>query len=394
MPSLNTSIANNPDVISLVSAEGEVLFVSASSANVFGYHPDELVGRNIFALVHPDDRDKLADTLERVVASPVETLRVEARICRKDWRWASVESMVSNLLNEPRVRAIIVNYREIGANIASKAAADTQELHSPKTEFENFAWTAVHDLREPLNTISMFTNLLVHDGQFDSDHQPLAQSIMDGVTRMFALLDGLHSLAVPGPSDSSKSFDLRLVVADVLQNVAAAIGTSQAVVTVDPLPEVQGHPNHLLRVLQNLILNAIKYRSEAPVRIHVSAEALGSDWIVKVKDNGIGIAQEYHECIFRPLKRLHGQNIPGAGIGLAVCKRIVEGYGGRIWVESNPGAGSTFCFTIPAAIEQSATAALPVEHRCVNGSLSKRLRCSRMHGAHSGWKESNRRANP
>ena len=183
----------------------------------------------------------------------------------------------------------------------------------------------------------MFTELLVRGLQDDPDRRQLVKFITDGVARVSKLLDGLYSIAVPGLDDAPRSVNLGQVAANALQNLEAAIDASAAIVTVDPLPKVQGNPTHLLRVFQNLIANAIKYRSDAPIRIHLSAEALGPGWIIKVKDNGIGIAREYHEYVFRFLKRLHGQDIPGSGMDLAVCKKIVEASGGAIWIESDQG---------------------------------------------------------
>ena len=379
MTSFKALIENSPDVISLVSSHGEVLYASASSAKVFGYLPEELVGRNMFDLIHLEDRDPVGRAFQSVIDGPPSPLRIDARVCRKDWQWSSVETTISNLLDEPGVAAIVVNYHEVSAR---SAAIEQKQQHMglPRlnTDFADFASTVEHDLREPLKTISMFTDLLIRGLQHDPDRCQLAKFITDGVARASTLLDGLYSIAVTGVDDPPRSVNLGHVVADALQNLAAAIDASAAIVTIDPLPEVEGNPNHLVRLFQNLIANAIKYRNDAPIRIRVSAEALGPGWIIKVKDNGIGIAQEYHEYVFRLLKRLHGQDIPGAGIGLAVCKTIVEASGGAIWVESNPGAGSIFCFTIPATMAQSAIPAFPVEHRHVNGSLAKHLESSPM----------------
>jgi signal transduction histidine kinase len=127
-----------------------------------------------------------------------------------------------------------------------------------------------------------------------------------------------------------------------------AIKESGAMVTVDRLPIVRSNEIHLVRLFQNLIGNAVKYCGEESPEIRVTSEQIGPDWVIRIKDNGVGIAQEYHDRIFDPLKRLHGRQIPGTGLGLAVCKKIVEGLGGTIWVESEVGAGSTFCFTIVA----------------------------------------------
>jgi signal transduction histidine kinase len=159
----------------------------------------------------------------------------------------------------------------------------------------------------------------------------------------------LHAFAVRGFDDPARPFDLGHPMAEVLQNLGHAIRTSNAIVTTDPLPFVLGHEKHLVRVFQNLIANAIKYRSAAPVRIHVTAERLGTEWIIKVQDNGVGIPPEHYERVFGLFKRLHGPETPGAGIGLAICRKIIEAMGGAIWVEPAPGSGSIFCFTIAAA---------------------------------------------
>jgi light-regulated signal transduction histidine kinase (bacteriophytochrome) len=136
-------------------------------------------------------------------------------------------------------------------------------------------------------------------------------------------------------------------LSQVLLSLSAAIQESGAVVTHDPLPDVWIESHSLILVLQNLIANAIKYRGPDPVRVHIYSGMTGNDQIFSVRDNGIGIATQYHERIFGIFKRLHGKEIPGTGIGLAICQRIIEGLGGKIWVESEPGKGSTFRFTLP-----------------------------------------------
>jgi signal transduction histidine kinase len=136
---------------------------------------------------------------------------------------------------------------------------------------------------------------------------------------------------------------------------------------------VQGNEKQLLRVFQNLIANAIKYRGAAPAEISISAAQRGQDWVIKVKDNGIGIDRKHHEDVFGLLRRLHGPEIPGAGLGLAICKQIVEALGGTIWVESEPGAGATFCFTIAAAEEEAVVSSLPATGRFLNGTSVKRV---------------------
>ena len=136
--------------------------------------------------------------------------------------------------------------------------------------------------------------------------------------------------------------------AQAVQNLKELLTSSGAAVSIGPLPPVHGNEADLIRLFQNFISNAVKYRSAAALEIHITAEQWGQDWTIKIRDNGIGIAQEYHRRVFRLFTRLHGAEIPGTGIGLHVCKTIVEGMGGTIWVESALGAGSTFCFKVAA----------------------------------------------
>jgi len=195
--------------------------------------------------------------------------------------------------------------------------------------------------------------MLVRKAQLEPADKEIADLIVDGAERMSKLLDYLLASASYGFKDSLERVELRLAARQAMENLRKDLTASSAMVTIQSLPAVQGNMPDLIRLFQNLISNAVKYRSAAPVEIRVSAEQYGSDWIVRVHDNGIGIAKEHHRDVFGRFTRLHTREIPGEGIGLAVCKKIVEGRGGTIWVESEPGAGSTFCFTIAAAKEDA-----------------------------------------
>jgi PAS domain S-box-containing protein len=352
MQSLNSLREKSSEVISLVTAAGKVIYTSASSATVFGYLPEEMVGLDAFDLIHPADRNHSRRALGAVLARPPGPRHVRVRVRRKDGEYCWVESTISNLLDEPRIGAVVVNSRvdcrEVGAGKAARKHGRRQsdELVRSNARLEDFAYAVAHDLREPLRTISMFTELLVEEADLDARGKMQAQFIVDGVARMSALFEGLHAFAVRGFDDPPQPFELGHAVAEVLQNLGHAIKTSGVTVTMDPLPVVLGNEQHLIRVFQNLIVNAIKYRSAAPVEIHVTAERLGTEWIIKVRDNGIGIPPEHHERVFGLFNRLHGPETPGAGIGLAICRKIIDAMGGAIWVEPAPGSGSIFCFTI------------------------------------------------
>jgi len=355
-----TEMSSN--VISLVNVAGEVLYASASSATIFGYLPKELMGRNTVDLIHPEDRGHSRRALLMVLARPPSLCQVRVRVRRKNGEWCWVESTISNLIDEPHVGAILVNCREIEDRIEAREQQQRRrikELKLRNARLEDSAYAVAHDFREPLRTISLFADLLMKEVGLDANGKELAQQVVDGVTRMSALFEGLHALAVSQVDATPQTVDLGTVVAEALENLGHAVTTTGAVVTVDPLPQVQGNRTNLVRVFQNLIVNAIKYRSALPIRIHVTAEPRGPDWIVKVKDNGLGIAPQYQERIFQLLTRLHGSEIPGAGIGLAICKKIVEEMGGTIWAESEVGSGSVFCFTTRAAKETAVASVIP-----------------------------------
>jgi PAS domain S-box-containing protein len=342
------------EVISIVTRTGTVLHASPSTASVFGYFPEEIVGRNAFDLVHPDDRIRLRRVAGAVLTgSRTRCLRLRAR--RKDGEWRLVDATIYKLPNEYRFGTILVKSQEIHARGDGDESGEREmdELLSSNARLEHFASAVAHDLREPLRTISIFTELLIQESKLDAHGELLAQFIARGVARMSELFEGLHSFALDGLDRSSQSVDLARVAAEVLQDLKHAITKSNARVTVDPLPFVQGNKVLLARILQNLIVNAIKYRSEMPVRIRIGAERLGPKWIVRIKDNGIGIPPEHHEQVFGLFSRLHGTEIPGSGIGLAICRKIVESSGDTIWVEPGTSPGTTFCFTIGAIPEEA-----------------------------------------
>ena len=347
-----TLIENSPDAISLIDPQGEILYGNASTTTVFGYQPEELVGQNCLDLIHLEDRAHSTRALAEVTTRPPGPLQWPARFCRKDGSWSWVESTASNMLLEPEVRAIAVNFRDINARRAAEAESQrrAEELARSNLRLEEFAYTAAHDLLEPCRTISLFTNKLVEDPNGANSKQ-MAKFIVDGAARMSTLIGDLLAFASTGQHGPPQWVDLRHAVRQAAQNLALPIKASGAMVTFDGLPMVRSNEIHLIRLFQNLMSNSIKYRLHDPVEIHVTAEQRGPLWVIKTRDNGLGIAPEYQARVFQPFKRLANPDVPGSGLGLAVCKKIVEALGGTIWVESELGAGSTFCFTIAAEPE-------------------------------------------
>ncbi|HTB20881.1 MAG TPA: ATP-binding protein [Bryobacteraceae bacterium] len=346
-------IENSSDAIALLDASANITYSSASTERVLGFHPLELVGRNAFEFIHPDDAQTVQETLEEARTNFRDPVQVHARMLAKDRQWRWVEGTFTNLMHDPDVRAIVANYRDISRQKAAEENQKrvTEELARYNAELESFAYAATHDLREPLRTVSAFTQLLAQRTGSDQENQQYARFILDSMAHMSSMLDDLLALTSLTSGNARQSVDLHKAVDQAGRDLEQAILESGAVITVGPLPCVLGNASQLTGLMQNLLSNAIKYRGPHPVRIEVTAEPMGTGWLVKVRDNGIGIAPAYHEQIFGLFKRLHQRSVPGTGIGLAICKKIVDGMGGKIWVESEPGQGSTFCFTAQSAPE-------------------------------------------
>lgn len=346
-------IENSSDAIALLDPQGKVLYASASATKVLGHAPYALLGRDSLELIHPDDRSLALPALQKVLAAPLNPAQVEVRFRRGDGRWCWIEITFSNLLDEPNVRAVVSNCRDISERKTAeeKQRRQSEELMRSHAELQAFAYAATHDLREPLRTVSAFTQLLIQNAGPDKKSNECGELIVAGVNRMSALLDDLLTFASLSSPERRDRVELRHCAEQALKNLDRAVQESRSTVALGPLPTVVGSEIHLVELFQNLFSNAIKYRSTAPVEIHVTADRLERECVVKVKDNGLGIDPEYHDQIFGLFKRLHSRSIPGTGIGLAICKKIVEGMGGKIWVESELGKGCAFCFTVPESAD-------------------------------------------
>ncbi len=227
----------------------------------------------------------------------------------------------------------------------------TAELARSNAELEQFAYIASHDLQEPLRMVSSYVQLLGrrYKGKLDRDADEFIAFASEGALRMQRLINDLLAFSRVGTRGKNfEAVSLETVLAQALENLQLATKEKKAAVTHDLLPMVFGDSGQLTQVFQNLIDNAIKFRGEELPMVHISARLEGSDCVCSVKDNGIGIAPEFINRLFLLFQRLHTRkDYPGTGLGLAICKRIIERHGGKIWVESIPGEGSTFYFRIP-----------------------------------------------
>ena len=256
---------------------------------------------------------------------------------------------------------VVIGAIEVTHNITERKKADEElkkmlaELERSNAELERFVYVASHDLQEPLRMVSSYVQLLEgrYKDKLDADANDFIDYAMGGAKRMQELLNDLLTYSRVGTQAKPfKYTDMEAVLEAALANLQVTIKESKARVSHDPLPKLMADEGQIVQVLQNLISNAVKFRSEKSPRIHVSAEQRDSEWVFSVKDNGIGIEPQHFDRIFLIFQRLHRDEYPGTGTGLAIAKRIVERHGGRMWVESQPGKGSTFYFSIQTAGER------------------------------------------
>ena len=230
-----------------------------------------------------------------------------------------------------------------------------EDLKRSNAELEQFAYVASHDLQEPLRMVASFTQLLAkrYRGKLDQDADEFIGFAVDGANRMQVLINDLLAFSRVGTRGKPLvATDCEAVLSHTLANLTTTLQKTGAVVTHDPLPTVMADAVQLGQLLQNLLANALKFRGQDPLRVHIAVQQQGDEWIFSVQDNGIGIAPEHQERIFSIFQRLHRrEEFPGTGLGLALCKKIAERHGGRIWVESAPGRGSTFYFSISGGKE-------------------------------------------
>jgi PAS domain S-box-containing protein len=362
---LQTTISSIGDGVITTDTTGRVLSLNPVAESLTGWRQEQAAGKPLRDIFNITDEETGA-----VAESPVDmVLRGEslaglsnrAKLTTKDGRHVPIDDSAAAIRSaKGNITGVVLVFRDITQRrtaelVEKKAAAElarhSELLERTNSELQHFAYAASHDLREPLRTITAYTQLvqLRSGSQVDAKSAECLQFIVAAADRMSLLIDNLLDYSKAGEVTNRPPISLRMeeVLERALGNLNGSIEDNNALITHDPLPAITGDKTHLEQLFQNLVGNALKYRRQETPRIHISAREAGNEWLFSVSDNGQGIPLQYQSQIFELFKRLHSQQYPGTGIGLATCKRLVERYGGRIWVESESGEGSTFYFTLP-----------------------------------------------
>jgi PAS domain S-box-containing protein len=329
--------------------DGVILYGNRRLAQMLGQPMDRIIGQPFQSYVDEQNRAIFGNQL---ATDRPESLAIDVSLVGPDGCARPVHLSMA-LLDFGEIEGVCLVATDMSrhAMYELELAARAQELTRSNSELERFAYVASHDLQEPLRMVGSFTQLLArrYKGRLDSEADEFIGYVVDGVTRMQSLITDLLEYSRVGMK--TRPFgptDLDKVLARALEDLQVAIEESGVSIEHDPLPRVWGDQVQLARLFQNLVGNAIKFRSAEPPLVKISSAKADDRWIVSVRDNGIGIDPRHFDRVFVLFQRLHGRTqYPGTGIGLAVCKKIVELHGGDIWLESQPGAGACFSFTMP-----------------------------------------------
>jgi len=355
------TVESAPTAMVMIDQAGTMVIVNTETDRLFGYEHDELLGQKVEVLLPDRFRNNHPRLRTQYFATP-DTRRMGAGRdlfgLRKDSSEFPVEIGLNPIQTDEGsfVLAAIVDLTE-RKRAEEQLRKANEALERSNLDLQQFAYIASHDLQTPLRSISGFVQLIrsTYEGRLDEQADDWIARVVDSTTHMQTLIRDL--LAYSRVDSQARPFapvDLREVLVDVVESLEPSINDLQAHVTCGDLPTVSGDRSQLIQLLQNLVGNALKYHGDDLPQVYVTAEQRGSEWILSVRDNGIGIDPKHHKKIFEIFKRLHTQQSrPGTGIGLAVCRRVVHRHGGRIWVTSESGKGSTFSFTIPHAASDS-----------------------------------------
>jgi PAS domain S-box-containing protein len=376
-----TTFENAAIGVVLTDLDGRILEANPAFGRMLGYDPTDLRQQDLSALVHPEDRpstDMLAQVLEE---GRHPFLKQQKRYLRRDGSimWGS---LMASLIRDDRGKPLILlrliedvtelraaeealsrAYRELEQRVEARTLElreQAEELARSNAELEQFAYVASHDLQEPLRSVSGFAQLLErrYKDRLGEEGLTFVNYIVSGTDRMRVLITDLLAYSRAGAREKPLApVDTEEVLEQALTSLTARIGECRAEIIREPLPMVRGDATDLEHLFQNLIGNALKFNRSVPPRVEIRAEDVGEDWLFSVRDNGIGIDPAFLPRLFTIFQRGHRRDeYAGTGIGLAICKKVVESHQGRIWVESTPGEGTTFFFTLPKMPTQEESA--------------------------------------
>lgn len=359
-----TTLASIGDAVIATDAEARVTFINSVAEELSGWKHETALGRHIdevLILVREDAEARIENpVISALRTGAIVALENHTLLISKDGQRIPVDDSASPVrdANGTILGGVLV-FRDISQRRATEKTLNeahrqlterAAELVRSNEDLSRFAHVASHDLRSPLNTITQFTYLLQrnHAEQIGDQGRKLLEYLSGAAERMAHLIEDLllyarasaDDVQTPSPVDAARQLE------SALENLQALITNSGAIVTHDVLPVISMNATSLVQIFQNLVGNAIRYRGQETARIHIEAHDEGMAWRFSCRDNGLGVPPEYQTVIFEPFKRLHGPERPGSGIGLSVCKRIIERYKGKIWVESQGKEGSTFFFTV------------------------------------------------
>ena len=362
-----TTLASIGDGVISTDQDGAITFMNAVAAEMTGWDPDLAVGQpidQVLVLVREDNGEPIENPIRHALRTGKRVgLENHTLLLSKDGNTYVVDDSAAPICNDDGLfSGAVMVFRDVSRRRQAERELNeayrqleqsAAELRRSNEDLTQFAYVASHDLRSPLKTVTMFSQLLERRyGDSLGDGKELLGHITDATKRMASLIEDLLRFSTISSSRevSSATAEANECLAIAIENLGSSVSESGAVIHSDSLPTIAVDRTSLVQLFQNLVGNAIRYRSSDPPCVRVSASRRDSFWFFSCRDNGIGIPDEHKERIFEPFKRLHGHEVPGNGIGLAVCKKVVERYGGTIWVESTPGEGSTFCFLLPAAV--------------------------------------------
>ena len=356
---LRVTLSSIGDGVITTDNAGQVTYLNPVAEQLTGWRNSEAVGRpleEVFKIINEESRQRVENPATKVLREGIVVgLANHTVLITKDGVERSIDDSGAPIrVNSGELSGVVLVFRDVTKHRADERERHAQslELRRANEELNQFAYAITHDLREPLRNVQNFSELLLRglNNGSQEDAQTSINYIVEGVQRMEMLLNDLLAYSQAGDSqESSVLVDMNEALKRALDNLKAAIAETGAVITSDYLPAVLGHDAQMIQVFQNLVSNALKYRSQAVPRVQVRAQKNEYEWIFSVRDNGVGIRPEYQRTIFRLFKRLHGREIPGTGMGLAICSKIIERHRGHLWVSSQPGEGSEFFFSLPAA---------------------------------------------